>query len=206
LLGDAREARHAVAAAQRCYESISPEDAALFYIVNGFGGDLGKCLSGIGDTKQVITFSTMALRGCEPWAVRGLCVTQTDLALTHLLARDLEQAAVFGRDALRTAANLSSTITVERLRTLHRQVHPLRSASPTWPTSTTGSPASSPVPPSDSPTTTPCDQPPSGGAGELVGQAQDVGAHSARSSRLSVMPHARSAAWSRRSLRLGCAR
>ena len=72
----------------------------------------------------------MALRGCEPWAVRGLCVTQTDLALTHLLARDLEQAAVFGRDALRTAANLSSTITVERLRTLHRQVHPLRSASP----------------------------------------------------------------------------
>jgi hypothetical protein len=38
LLGDAREARHAVAAAQRCYESVSPEDAALFYIVNGFGG------------------------------------------------------------------------------------------------------------------------------------------------------------------------
>jgi hypothetical protein len=72
----------------------------------------------------------MALRGCEPWAVRGLCVTQTDLALTHLLGRDLEQAAALGRDALRTAANLSSTITVERLRTLQQQVHPLRSASP----------------------------------------------------------------------------
>jgi hypothetical protein len=72
----------------------------------------------------------MALRGCEPWVVRGLCVTQADLALTHLLARDLEQAAALGRDALRTVTNLSSTITVERLRTLQRQVHPLRSASP----------------------------------------------------------------------------
>jgi len=130
LLGDARETRHAVAATQRCYESVSLEDAALFYTVNGFGGDLGKCLSGIGDTEQAITFSTMALRGCEPWTVRGLCVTQTDLALTHLLARDLEQAAALGRDALRTATNLSSTITVERLRTLQRQVHTLRSASP----------------------------------------------------------------------------
>jgi hypothetical protein len=29
-------------------DSVSPEDAALFYTVNGFGGDLGKCLSGIG--------------------------------------------------------------------------------------------------------------------------------------------------------------
>ncbi len=130
LLGDAREARHAVVAAQRCYESVSPEDAALCYTVNGFGGDLGKALSGIGDTEQAITFSTMALRGCEPRKVRPLCVTQTDLALTHLHARDLEQAAALGRDALRTAADLSSTITVERLRTLQRQARPLRSASP----------------------------------------------------------------------------
>jgi hypothetical protein len=57
-------------------------------------------------------------------------VTQTDLALTHLHGRDLEQAAALGRDALRTATNLNSTITVARLRTLQRQVHPLRSASP----------------------------------------------------------------------------
>jgi len=71
----------------------------------------------------------MALRGCEPWAVRPLCVTQTDLAITHLLGRDLEQAAALGRDALRSATTLSSTITVERLRTLQRQVHPLRCAS-----------------------------------------------------------------------------
>jgi hypothetical protein len=40
------------------------------------------------------------------------------------------RAAAFGRDALRTATNLSSTITLERLHTLQRQVAPLRSASP----------------------------------------------------------------------------
>jgi len=130
LLGDAREARHAVAAAQRCYESVSPEDAALFYTVNGFGADLGRCLSGIGDIEQALTFSTMALRGCSPRGVRPRCVTQTSLAITHLHGGDLEQAAVLGRDALRTAATLDSTIVLERLRTLQRQVHPLRSASP----------------------------------------------------------------------------
>lgn len=130
LLGDARETRHAVLAAQRCYESVSPEDAAFFYTVNGFGGDLGKCLSHIGDTEQAITLSTTALRGCEPWVVRGRCVTEADLAITHLHGRDLEQAATYGRDALRTATNLSSTITLERLRTLQRKVRPLRTSSP----------------------------------------------------------------------------
>ncbi|MGH3928544.1 MAG: hypothetical protein ACRDTF_01040, partial [Pseudonocardiaceae bacterium] len=130
LLGDARETRLAVAAAQRHYESASPEDGADFYSVNGFGGDLGRCLSGIGDTEQAITLSTMALNGTELWMVRPLCLVQTDLAITHLRGRDLEQAAAFGRDALRTAATLNSTITLERLRTLQRQVHSLRSASP----------------------------------------------------------------------------
>ncbi|MGH3910336.1 MAG: hypothetical protein ACRDRM_05855, partial [Pseudonocardiaceae bacterium] len=100
------------------------------YTVNGFGGDLGKCLSHIGDTEQAITLSTTALRGCEPWVVRGRCVTQADLAITHLLGRDLEQAAAYGRDALRTAADVSSTITIERLRTLQRQARPLRTSSP----------------------------------------------------------------------------
>ncbi|MGH3810930.1 MAG: hypothetical protein ACRDUV_00545 [Pseudonocardiaceae bacterium] len=130
LLGDTREARHAVLAAQRCYESVSPEDAAFFYTLNGFGGDLGKCLSHIGDTEQAITLSTTALRGCEPWVVRGRCVTEADLAITHLHGRDLEQAAAYGRDALRTAANLSSSITLERLRTLQRRARPLRTSSP----------------------------------------------------------------------------
>jgi len=130
LLGDTREARHAVLAAQRCYESASPEETAAFYAVEGFGGDLGKCLSRIGDIEHAIRFSTMALDGCDPWVIRGLCLTKADLALTYLHGRDLEQAAEFGRDALRTAADLSSAITLERLRTLHRQVVPLRSASP----------------------------------------------------------------------------
>ncbi|MGH3797381.1 MAG: hypothetical protein ACRDSP_21125 [Pseudonocardiaceae bacterium] len=130
LLGDAREARREVLAAQRCYESVSPEDAAFFYTLNGFGGDLGRCLSNIGDTEQAITLSTTALRGCEPWVVRGRCVTQADLAITHLLGGDLEQAAAYGRDALRTAADVSSTIILQRLRTLQRQVQPQRTSSP----------------------------------------------------------------------------
>ncbi|MGH3569803.1 MAG: hypothetical protein ACRDRH_28085 [Pseudonocardia sp.] len=83
-------------------------------------------------------------------------MTQTSLAITHLHARDLKQAAALGRDALRTAATLDSTIVLERLRTLQRQVHRLRSASPTWPTSTTGSPTSAPAPPDNGPTTPSC--------------------------------------------------
>ncbi|MCA1677378.1 MAG: hypothetical protein LC799_36105, partial [Actinobacteria bacterium] len=130
LLGDARETRHAAAAAQRCYETVIPEQAAGVYMVNGFGDDLGRCFTGIGDTEQALKFSTMALHDCESWVVRGLCVTQTGLAITHLHGRDVEQAASFGREALRTAATLDSTITVEDLRTLHRRVQPLRAHSP----------------------------------------------------------------------------
>ncbi|MGQ0777785.1 MAG: hypothetical protein ACT4NY_25815 [Pseudonocardiales bacterium] len=130
LLGDAREVRHAVLAAQRCYESATPEDTAGVYTARCFGDDLGTGLRGIGDTEQAIKFSTTALNSCEPWMVRGLCVVQTGLALTHLHGRDLEQAASFGREALRTAADLSSAITLERLRALQRQVAPLRANSP----------------------------------------------------------------------------
>jgi hypothetical protein len=97
----------------------------------------------------------MAWRGCEPWAIRGLCVVQNDLAFTHLHGRDLEQAVVFGRDALRTAANLSSIITVERLRTLQRQVHPLRCASPPLADLDDRIPPSSSAAPAGSTTTTP---------------------------------------------------
>ncbi len=45
---------------------------------------------------------------------------------THWRAR----SARLGRDALRTAAEVNSTRTLDRLRTLQRQMHPLRSASP----------------------------------------------------------------------------
>lgn len=84
----------------------------------------------IGDPEQALPLTTAALRGIESWEARPQCMMQTDLALTHILGRDPEQAAAFGRDAVRTATDVSSTITVERLRALQRQVHPLRSASP----------------------------------------------------------------------------
>lgn len=125
LLGDARETRHAVLAAQRCYESASPEDAALCYTLNGFGSDLANALSRIGDTKKAIKLGATALDNTEPWWARPLCVVQTDLARAYLLGRDLDQSAAFGRDALRTAAELDSTIIKERMRSLHRQIRPL---------------------------------------------------------------------------------
>jgi hypothetical protein len=60
------------------------------------------------------------VRDYEPWRVRARCFAQTDLAGAHLLGNDLEQAAAVGRDALRTAAQVSSTRTLDRLRTLQR--------------------------------------------------------------------------------------
>ncbi|GAA5169226.1 hypothetical protein [Amycolatopsis dongchuanensis] len=54
---------------------------------------------------------------------------QTDLATAHLVGRDYEHAAALGRDAVRTAAQVSSTRTLDRLRTLQRQVRPLRASS-----------------------------------------------------------------------------
>jgi hypothetical protein len=70
------------------------------------------------------------LDGVEPWQVRDRCFFQTDLACAHLAGRDLEQAAAHGRDALRSAAEVNSTLTRDRLRTLQRQLRPMRSASP----------------------------------------------------------------------------
>ncbi|MGH3913075.1 MAG: hypothetical protein ACRDTC_06655 [Pseudonocardiaceae bacterium] len=131
LLGDAREARHAALAAQRAHESSQPENQfPVSYTEVDLASDLGRCFSGIGELDQARTLTTASLHGIEPWKVRGRCVDQTDLAIISLHGRDLEQAAAFGRDALRSAADLDSTITLERLRTLQRQVHPLRSAAP----------------------------------------------------------------------------
>jgi hypothetical protein len=48
----------------------------------------------------------------------------------HTVGHDLKQAAALGRDALRTAAEVSSTLALDGLRTLQRQAAPLRSASP----------------------------------------------------------------------------
>lgn len=66
----------------------------------------------------------------EPWRVRGRCLVQIDLAGAHLLGNDRKQAAAVVRDALRTAAEVRSTRTLDRLRTLQRQARPLRAGSP----------------------------------------------------------------------------
>ncbi|MGH4016877.1 MAG: hypothetical protein ACRDSL_23705 [Pseudonocardiaceae bacterium] len=133
LLGEANAARRAALAAQRLYESVRPGDEPLcqgLYTERVLTADLGLCLRGIGETKQALTLSATALQSCEPWHVRGRSLVQTNVALTHLHGRDLEQAAALGRDAVRTAADVSSTMIVQRLRTLQRQVQPLCSGSP----------------------------------------------------------------------------
>ena len=131
LLGDTRGARHAVLAAQWLFESLRPDDEApVFYSEAAIASELGRCLHDIGEPEQAITMSAAALRDYEPWRVRNHCWVQADLASAHLLHHDLEQAAAFGRDALRTAAEVSSHRLLDRLRTLQRQVRPLRSVSP----------------------------------------------------------------------------
>ena len=133
LLGDVRAARHAVLQAERLYESPRSGDEPPwlgFFTDATFAADLGRGLRAIGEPEQAITLSTKALYGYEPWRVRDRCFVQTDLASAHLLDRDMEQAAALGRDALRTAAEVSSHRLLDRLRTLQRQVRPLRSATP----------------------------------------------------------------------------
>ncbi len=133
LLGEANAARRAVLAAQRTYESVrSGEEPPWldFYTEHALIADIGLCLSTIGETKQAITLSTTALQGFEAWRVVGQSLVQTHIAITHLSGRDLEQAAAYGRDALRTATDVSSTMITQRLGTLHRHIQPLRAGSP----------------------------------------------------------------------------
>ncbi len=134
LLGETSAARRVVLAAERLYESVRLSDEppwqGLFYSESALTSDLAVCLRGIGETQQAITLGNAALQACAPWKVRGRCIDQLDLALTHLRDRNLEQAAAYGRDALRSATDVSSTMIAQRLRTLHRQIQPLRSGSP----------------------------------------------------------------------------
>ena len=133
LSGDARAARRAVLEAQRCYESVRPEGEPPWlnlYTEAAFSADLARCLSDLGEPEQAIKLSAGVLRDYEPWRVRARCFAQTDLAGAHLVGRDFEQAAAVGRDAVRTAAQVSSTRTLDRLRTLQRQARPLRAGSP----------------------------------------------------------------------------
>ncbi|MGH3908357.1 MAG: hypothetical protein ACRDTE_29855 [Pseudonocardiaceae bacterium] len=132
LLGDANAARRGALSAQRLYESARPGGEPPWqdhYTERVLTADLGLCLRGIGETKQALALSTTALQSCEPWQVRGRSLVLTNLALIHLLGRDLEQAATYGRRAVHTTADISSTTTQQRLSTLQRKVRPLRAGS-----------------------------------------------------------------------------
>ncbi|MBV9142799.1 MAG: hypothetical protein JO115_18120 [Pseudonocardiales bacterium] len=133
LLGETYAARQAALSAERRYELVRPGDEPpwrLFYSESSLTADVAVCLRGIGETQQAITLGTTALQAVAPWKVRGRCIDQLDLALTHLRGRDWEQAVAYGRDALRSATDVTSTMITQRLRTLHRHLQPLRANSP----------------------------------------------------------------------------
>jgi hypothetical protein len=133
LLDEATAVRRVALAAQRAYESVRPGDELPwqdFYTEGALIADLGLGLSNVGETKEALALGTTALQGFEPWRVRARSLVQTHIALTHLRSRDLEKAAAYGRDALRSATDVSSTMITQRLRTLHRHIQPLRANSP----------------------------------------------------------------------------
>lgn len=132
LLGDVNATRLAVREAERLYERSRPgeEPAWLgFYTSAELAADLGRCLRDTGDPEEGTRLIDRALNEYEPWRVRSRCFVQTDLAVAHIAGREHEQAAELGRAAVRTAAGVSSSRTVDRLRTLHRTVRPLRTRS-----------------------------------------------------------------------------
>jgi hypothetical protein len=129
LLGDANTTRTAVLEAERHYDHARPADEPAwlsFYSEAELSADLGRCLRDVGEPEQATRLINHAMDAYEPWRVRSRCFVQTDLATAHLVGGDYEHAAALGRDAVRTAAEVISTRTLDRLRTLQRQVHPLR--------------------------------------------------------------------------------
>jgi hypothetical protein len=104
---------------------------AAFYTKAAFTADLGRCLRDLGEAEQAITLSAAAVRDYAPWRVRARCSAQNDLAVPTCW--QVSGAGCCGGArcaALRTAAEVSSTRTLDRLRTLQRQVQPPRADSP----------------------------------------------------------------------------
>lgn len=130
-----QHARQAVALA-RAGQNVTqgratPRLSALllgFYTEAELAADLGRCLRDVGDPEPASRIQH-AMDTYEPWRVRSRCFVQTDLATAHPASCKYEQAAAVGRDAVRTAGQVSSVRTLDRLRTLHRQVKPLRGGS-----------------------------------------------------------------------------
>jgi hypothetical protein len=133
MLGDANGTRRAIREAERYYERSHPGEeppSLTFYNDNSIAADAGRCLRDIGESGQSVKLISQAVDGVEPWKVRSRGFFQIDLTTAHLADRNLEQTAALGRDALRTAAEVSSTLTLDGLRTLQRQIRPLRGHSP----------------------------------------------------------------------------
>jgi hypothetical protein len=132
LLGDANATRAAVRESEQHYQRARPAEEPSwlgFYTEAEFAADLGRCLRDVGEPERGTQLISHAMDTYEPWRVRSRCFVQTDLAIAHLVGRDYEHAATLGRDAVRTAAEVSSTRTLDRLRTLQRRVRPLRDSS-----------------------------------------------------------------------------
>jgi tetratricopeptide (TPR) repeat protein len=133
LLGDRNVTRQAIREAERHYERSRPGEeppSLTFYAGYSLAADIGRCLRNIGEPEQAVKMIGQAVDGVAPWQVRGRGFFQIDLATAHLASRDLEKAAVLGREAVRTAAEVSSTCTLDGLRALQRQIRPLRASSP----------------------------------------------------------------------------
>jgi hypothetical protein len=132
LLGDASATRQAVLEAERLYERSRPGEEppwVSFYTAAELAADLGRCLRDIGEPEPAAELIQWAMDRYEPWRVRSRCFVQTDLAAVHLVGRELERAATLGHDALSTATDIRSTRIVDRIRTLKRQIDPLRGGS-----------------------------------------------------------------------------
>jgi hypothetical protein len=133
LLGDASTARTAMRHAEHCHDRADGDDVPAFlstYREASLAADLGRCLRDLGEPAPAARLITQAIDEFEPWKVRSRCFVQTDLAEAHLIGRDYEHAAAIARDAIRTAAQLSSPHALDELRRLQRRIHPLRQDSP----------------------------------------------------------------------------
>lgn len=132
LLGDVRETQQAVREAEQHYRSSKPGEEPewlSFYSEAELAADLGRCLRDTGDLAAGTELIEQALNQYEPWRVRSRSFVLTDLAFAHLARREHDEAAEYGRMALRTAVDVSSTRTVDRLRNLSRVVRPHRAGS-----------------------------------------------------------------------------
>jgi hypothetical protein len=124
LLGRFVEARSAAHSAERHYDRarIGAEPEWLrFYTRAELSADLGRCLRDAGEHEQATRLITQALETYEPWRVRSRCFVQADLAATHVASGDHDRAAALGGEAVVTAAQVNSSRTLDRLRTLQRQ-------------------------------------------------------------------------------------